>query len=115
MNKLGLGLYSILGVEARVYDAVHVEVEVIVFDVVRVLLARIHRNRNAVNHHRFLLDGVDNHHRVLLRQPPVKRRNSHFLSNFRRKSKTLRNSSQIPLSLNLSKGEKEKKKREKKK
>ena len=58
-------------------DAVHVEIEVIVFDVVRVLLARIDGDLNAVDYDRFLFDRVHNHHRILLRQPSVERWNSH--------------------------------------
>jgi len=70
--------YPILGVEAGMNDAIHVEVEVIVFNVVRVLLARIDRDLNAVDYNRFLFDRVHNHHRILLGQPPVEGWDSHL-------------------------------------
>ena len=47
--------YPILGVKARMNDAIHVEIEVIVFDVVRVLVARIDGDLNAVDYDRFLV------------------------------------------------------------
>lgn len=70
--------YPILGVKAGMNDAIHVEVEVIVFDVVRVLLARIDRDLNAVDDDWFLFDRVHNHHRILLGQPPVEGWDSHL-------------------------------------
>jgi len=70
--------YPIVGVEAGMNDAVHVEVEVVVFDVVRVCLARIDRDLNSVDNDGFLFDRVHNHHRIFLSQPPVEGWDSHL-------------------------------------
>lgn len=71
------GAYSILGVEAGMNDSIHIKVEVIVFHAIRVGLGGIDGDLDAIDLHRLLFDHVHHHHRVLLRQPPVERRNPH--------------------------------------
>jgi len=63
----GADAYPILGVEARVDDAVHVQVQVVELGSVRVGRARVHGARRAVRLPRFILDHVFDDEGVLLR------------------------------------------------
>lgn len=69
--------YPILRVEAGVDDPVHVKVEIIVLEPVRVRLGGIDRDLHAINLDLLLLHHIHHHHGILLRQPAVERRDSH--------------------------------------
>lgn len=59
-------------------DAVHVEVEIVEFDAVRVRSGGIHRKGEAIGaDSRLLLDHVHYRERVAVREPPIERRHSH--------------------------------------
>lgn len=68
--------YPILRMEARVNDAVHVKVQVVVF-AIRVWFGRVHRHLDPVNELHLVLYHVDNDERVLVCQPAVEGRDSH--------------------------------------
>lgn len=61
------------------YDAVHVEIQIVELDAVRVRLRSISGHPNSVNDRRRIFQHVDYWQWVPLDQPPVKRRNSHFV------------------------------------
>ena len=68
---------AVLGVEARVDDAVHVEVEVIELGAVGVGPGAVHRDDVAVMVPRLVLDDILDDQRVLLAEPAVEGGNSH--------------------------------------
>ena len=70
-------MYPIFGVKTWMNDSIHVEVEIIEFEAVRVWFTGVHRNRDAVDHDGLFFDDIDHHQRILLRQPPIESRNSH--------------------------------------
>ncbi|KAJ8627279.1 hypothetical protein MRB53_020586 [Persea americana] len=59
-------------------DSIHVEIEIVEFHVVRVRLAGIDRDRDALDHDRFFFDHVNNNQRILLCEPPIERWNPHL-------------------------------------
>lgn len=63
--------------EAGVDNPVHVEVQVVVFDVVGVGLAGVNGDGDSIDDNRLFLNDVDHHHRVLLGQPFIEGRDSH--------------------------------------
>lgn len=73
-----LEAYPIFGMKTGMDDSVHVEIKIVEFEVVRVRLAGVDGDRDAVDHDRFFFDHVHNNHRILLREPPVERWNPHL-------------------------------------
>ena len=69
--------YPVLRVETRMDDPVHVQVEVVEFLAVRVGRARVHGARRAVRLEGLIFDHVLDDERVLLREPPVERGDTH--------------------------------------
>ena len=67
MEIYALKSYPIFGVETRVNDPVHVEIEIVKFQFVRVWLAGIDRNFDAIDFNRFFFDHILHHQRILLR------------------------------------------------
>lgn len=85
--------------EAGVDDPVHVEVEIVEFDAVRVWTARVDGTGDTIDDCGHLFEHVDHRERVSLHQPSIECGNSHFLFFF-------------PLSLSAAKCRKRERERE---
>jgi hypothetical protein len=59
------------------YYPVHVEVQIIVLQPIRVSFSGVNWHRDSLNDLHFVLDTVDNDKRILVRQPSIKCRDSH--------------------------------------
>ena len=59
--------YPVFRVEARMDDTVHVKVEIIVFEIVRVRFAGVHRDLDSLDFDSLFLDDVRYYQRILLR------------------------------------------------
>lgn len=69
--------YPILGMETGMNDPIHVQVEVIIFQLIRVRHGRVNRNLHIADHLYLFFYHINHRQRVLIRQPAVKRRDSH--------------------------------------
>ena len=69
--------HPVLGVEARVNDTIHIQVQVVELDAVRVRRAGVHGTRRAVGLPGLILDDVLDDEGVFLRQPAVEGGDSH--------------------------------------
>ena len=67
MSKGMKKTYPVFRVEARMDDTVHVKVEIIVFEIVRVRFTSINRDLDALDFDSLFLDDVRHYQRVLLR------------------------------------------------
>ena len=66
----------VFGMAARVDDAVHVEIEIVILDAVGILLRVVHRDLDAVDNARHLFNHLGRELAVLVGEPPEQRRNS---------------------------------------
>jgi hypothetical protein len=74
--------YPILRMKARVYDAIHIEVQVVILHAIRVRLGGVYWNFHVLYHLSLLFLDIDDDERILIRQPSIERRDSHLAPSF---------------------------------
>jgi hypothetical protein len=74
--------YPILRMKARVYDAIHIEVQVVILHAIRVRLGGVYWNFHVLYHLSLLFLDIDDDERILIGQPSIERRDSHLAPSF---------------------------------
>lgn len=70
--------YSVFGVEARMNDSVHIQVQVVELCAIGIGLRGVYGDFRSIDPFWHLFDAVDNDLGVFLAQPSIKRGNTHF-------------------------------------
>lgn len=78
INPRQTEVYPVFRMKARVDDAVHVQVEVVELDAVRVRPGRVYWDPDPIDHYGSFFADLHHGKGVTVDQPPVKSRNSHL-------------------------------------